>query len=894
MSTGYKGSLAVGGSAFDKSKLLRRPTPDSDALASSDDDRDHVPATRVVTSPAYNTGRRPSSGWLQDIQPNRKFSLPSGALAGSQPTTPSLELPSQPRSTASFPWNTSSFTSNSAGTRFKDVIPSPTSAHPLGDKALPSPTTESDETISFLLNQQNAVRKAHRSQSYSVGQGDMDSPPAQLNSRLARSSLRHRPSKPSLLSDSLALAQLREDDIDEVESNGSEQGVRLPMGYWERETQKHLLKQAAEHNARRNRATSAGSPVTQQASRKAPQSLRNIAPSDYAIDEHDEADRYPKMSLTRRFSEHIGAMGRDSSADTAVTPTAQDWSVDNAQAFSAEALGRRHSFAHYSSHMSTFQQPTLDNTQEEDEEEVSPRQSSESPGASDNFDHNAYFSGFGPASRAINASAVSAAHPEPPTNMSSSSANPYPAQNHMGRPSRRFFVVAFKCSRADVFYTYDNTGLEIRRGDLVICEGDRGVDLGQVIHADVTLDEAKRHKAAAIEEHLRWLVMFSQYSVAGTGNNNPMLGALARAHSPSNINRGQLAGMGAQQDPDAKPKMIKRLAQQHEIYSLRDKEGQEAKAKRLAVAKTSDHGFPMEILDAEFQADHHKITFFYYAEHYVNFNPLVADLFKHYKIRIWMSAVNPASVINPAGLMQIPPPSAIGPGAILHSNPQNASLSVGPGFGNNAYRSNEQRGRGRGQGNQQQGNYEDAYYAFSNQIPSYPTPQGYQMPWGQGQQLGADMYGRYGFSNAAANPSPMNYGAWFPPTTYSASPAFNNASSGASYRGGYPAVTSGVNATAQGYAGASTAGSSYGQYPTSGMQMPSYSTAGPGYGQYPTSSITASSNYGTAPGFGQYSTHGTSAGSTATSGLTATSGPPATSGISGSMLTSLANMSVAK
>ena len=90
--------------------------------------------------------------------------------------------------------------------------------------------------------------------------------------------------------------------------------------------------------------------------------------------------------------------------------------------------------------------------------------------------------------------------------------------------------------------------------------------------------------------------------------------------------------------------------------------------------------------------DHHKITFFYYAEHYVNFNPLVADLFKHYKIRIWMSAVNPASVINPAGLMQIPPPSAIGPGAILHPNAQNASLSVGPGFGNNSYRSNDQRG----------------------------------------------------------------------------------------------------------------------------------------------------------------------------------------------------------
>ncbi|KAF2642793.1 hypothetical protein P280DRAFT_395542 [Massarina eburnea CBS 473.64] len=893
MSSSYKGGLAVGGTAFDKSKLLRRPTPDSDALASSDDDRDHVQPTRKVNNnnPAYPTGRRPSSGWLQDIQPaNRKFSLPTVSFAGSQPTTPS-ELPPQSRQTNSFPWNTSSFTSNSAGTRFKDVLPSPTSAHPLGDRALPSPTAESDETIGFLLSQPNAVRKAVRSQSYSVGQGDIDPSPAQLNTRL-RSSLRHRPSKPSLLSESLGLTQLREDDIDEMESsNGSEQGVRLPAGYWERETNQYLLKQAAEQNARRNRATSAASSGNPHNLRKSSSGVRNMPSSDYAVDEHDEMERHyemerrSEMPLTRRFSEHIGGLGRHTSVDAANVPVAQDWSVGNVQGVNPEALGRRHSFAHYISHTSTFQLPTLGNTQEEDEDELSPLQPSGSPGAPETFDHTAYFTGYGPASRAINASAISAAHPDPATHIVSSSSTKFTAQPSLGRPGRRFFVVAFKCSRADVFYTYDNTGLEIRRGDLVICEGDRGVDLGQVIHADVTQEDAKRYKATAIDEHLRWLVMFSQYSVAGTGNNNPMLGALARAHSPSNINRTQLAGMGAQQDPDAKPKMIKRLAQQHEIYSLRDKEGQEAKAKRIAVAKTADHGFPMEILDAEFQADHHKITFFYYAEHYVNFNPLVQDLFKHYKIRIWMSAVNPASVINPAGLAQIAPPSAIGPGAILHSNPQNASLSVGPGFGNNSYRSNEQRGRGRGQAMPQQGNYEDSYYAFSQQLPAYASQQGYQMPWGaQAQPMTADMYGRYGFPNANSNGSPMNFGAWAPPSTYSASPAFNHASSGPSYRGGYPATSSAATTMSATYGGASTAGPTYGQYPASGMQMPSYSSAGPAYGQY--GSIAPQ-------GFAQPG-HGASGGLTATSGATASPGPVATSGVSGEMSASFSNLSVGK
>jgi hypothetical protein len=67
-------------------------------------------------------------------------------------------------------------------------------------------------------------------------------------------------------------------------------------------------------------------------------------------------------------------------------------------------------------------------------------------------------------------------------------------------------------------------------------------------------------------------------------------------------------------------------------------------------------------------------------------------LFKQYKVRIWMSAVNPASVVNPAGMSQIPPPSAIGPGAIIKSNNANAPPSVGPGFGNNALQHAQQYG----------------------------------------------------------------------------------------------------------------------------------------------------------------------------------------------------------
>ncbi|KAF2647397.1 hypothetical protein K491DRAFT_723469 [Lophiostoma macrostomum CBS 122681] len=50
------------------------------------------------------------------------------------------------------------------------------------------------------------------------------------------------------------------------------------------------------------------------------------------------------------------------------------------------------------------------------------------------------------------------------------------AHGGYSRPGRRLYVVTCKFSRADIYYIYDNTGLEIRAGDLVITEGDHGCD----------------------------------------------------------------------------------------------------------------------------------------------------------------------------------------------------------------------------------------------------------------------------------------------------------------------------------------------------------------------------------------------------------------------------------
>lgn len=159
------------------------------------------------------------------------------------------------------------------------------------------------------------------------------------------------------------------------------------------------------------------------------------------------------------------------------------------------------------------------------------------------------------------------------------------------------YIVTFKCHRADVFYFQEDTGLQVKTGDLVIVEADRGTDLGTVQHANISLQEARELKQQYAEEHYKWLMMFSRQGQL-EGSNVANAGLTARSAT---------GGMGPhahgvqETSADIKPKLIKRLAQNHEIMTLRDKEGNEAKAKRVCQQKVAEHRLNMEILDAEFQ-----------------------------------------------------------------------------------------------------------------------------------------------------------------------------------------------------------------------------------------------------------------------------------------------------
>ena len=57
---------------------------------------------------------------------------------------------------------------------------------------------------------------------------------------------------------------------------------------------------------------------------------------------------------------------------------------------------------------------------------------------------------------------------------------------------------------------------------------------------------------------------------------------------------------------------------------------------RICRSKVKQRNLPMTVVDAEYQFDRHKLTFFFEADRRIDFRELVRDLFSVYKTRIWL------------------------------------------------------------------------------------------------------------------------------------------------------------------------------------------------------------------------------------------------------------------
>lgn len=652
----------------------RRSTPDSEALASSDDEHDFLSQSmHSITSNNSNLPRSTRrSSWLSELQPNpqRKLSFTGTALSSnnSQPTTPSGEgnpwgfgstLGRVTSNNTTTGWGQSSIWSDAtrreAAARFGETAGSPTALHNQsrslmeGKQSCPTGLRDLHESAFPFTIPLHPTPKTYRSQSYSVGQMEEEinnstgqaSAATQQRPRPGQlSAVRHRPSRPSLLSEvsseNTTLGQLREVDDDEISATGSDQGVRLQNNALRNELvdtgHNSLLRQAAFENARmRQRAATGTTSFSGDLRFSIPTMSDAIAGAgtESAIDEGGDLTQPGEQSriLNRRFSEvagplplfpeeplraedtkrahwqsslDFGTIGEDTQSrrnSFAGIPTRRGSLVP---AFGQESSTITPSFGGlggpgYLASSGATEVPDMRESHQHPQLPTIAPQAIEKRYSENRAYARTYFSGVAPA---VRSTLEMTAGPLPPYHPSGTYRHG-PASSVFSRPGQDapLYIVSFKCARADAFYVAEGTGLQVKEGDLVIVEADRGHDLGTVLHARVSWSRARELKEQAAEEHYRWLMMFSRHNQtikSDTVNPNGMMAS-------SSTRRGSMGVPETGHGSDLKPKMIKRLAQPHEIATLRDKEGNEAKAKRVCQQKVNEHRLSMEILDAEFQ-----------------------------------------------------------------------------------------------------------------------------------------------------------------------------------------------------------------------------------------------------------------------------------------------------
>ncbi|KAG0051472.1 hypothetical protein BGZ90_006745 [Linnemannia elongata] len=193
------------------------------------------------------------------------------------------------------------------------------------------------------------------------------------------------------------------------------------------------------------------------------------------------------------------------------------------------------------------------------------------------------------------------------------------------------YMVEFKAGRSDLFYTSENSGLNLKTGDLVMVEADRGKDLGKITNDYITPQQIQALQAQQAEN------------------------AALQAQ--------QDGGNGGHRAPkEIHPKRIFGLAQSSEIAQLVSKNQDEIEAMIMCQTKVRQKRLPMEVVNAEYQWDRRKLTFYFTAEKRIDFRELVRDLFKMYKTRIWMYALSPSmannSSIGPQSSSPPPTPTA--------------------------------------------------------------------------------------------------------------------------------------------------------------------------------------------------------------------------------------------
>ena len=163
-------------------------------------------------------------------------------------------------------------------------------------------------------------------------------------------------------------------------------------------------------------------------------------------------------------------------------------------------------------------------------------------------------------------------------------------QSHgqQARRGKQLYVVSFRCSRVDVFYLLENTGLQVREGDIVIVEADRGKDLGKVVNDTITLAEVE-----AFQKQQKLMNGYAESQ--GQTPTSPTGGG-------KEINPKMIYGKASPHDTQCVISIGLILGFPNDLFrGLTAKLMDEAKALELCRTKVKQRKLPMEVIDAEYQ-----------------------------------------------------------------------------------------------------------------------------------------------------------------------------------------------------------------------------------------------------------------------------------------------------
>jgi len=186
---------------------------------------------------------------------------------------------------------------------------------------------------------------------------------------------------------------------------------------------------------------------------------------------------------------------------------------------------------------------------------------------------------------------------------------------------RMIFNVKFKRSQRN-FVIGQRVTRDIKIGCYVKVEADRGEDLGivmSILPMEKFLSSNNSNNNNNSSNRHRSITEDSIASITGGDPPSPPL--------TQSANVGDL-------------KRIMRAATHDEITLLEVKREEEEELLKICRTKVRQRGLPMSVVDAEYQFDRNKLTFFFQAEGRIDFRELVRDLFSMYKTRIWMQQLD--------------------------------------------------------------------------------------------------------------------------------------------------------------------------------------------------------------------------------------------------------------